>query len=202
MTNSAQPTGLSNISLALVHYPVVDKNGDTITTSVTNLDVHDIARTCRTFGVRKYYLVTPVDSQVYLINKIMDHWKKGWGAGYNPRRSDALHLVERVNTLDDLQAAVEKDVASDDSKKTTPAIQWVATSARPPEGVPQLPLDQLANHDGHTILLFGTGWGLHPDVYQRCDAVLPPITGPTEYNHLAVRSAVAIYLANIFKITP
>ena len=41
----------------LVHYPIYDKFGKIITTSITNLDIHDIARTCKTYGVKNYYLV-------------------------------------------------------------------------------------------------------------------------------------------------
>jgi len=43
-------------------------------------------------------------------------------------------------------------------------------------------------------LIFGTGHGLHPEVLELADAVLEPIHGPTEFNHLSVRSAVSIYL--------
>ncbi|SVE60327.1 uncharacterized protein METZ01_LOCUS513181, partial [marine metagenome] len=34
----------NDVHLALVHYPVYNKNGETITSSVTTLDVHDILR--------------------------------------------------------------------------------------------------------------------------------------------------------------
>ena len=41
----------SPIAVALVHYPIVDRRGDVVNTAVTNLDLHDIARTARTYGV-------------------------------------------------------------------------------------------------------------------------------------------------------
>ena len=44
------------------------------------------------------------------------------------------------------------------------------------------------------LLVFGTGWGLAPEVIERADLVLEPICGPTDYNHLSVRSAAAIIL--------
>ncbi len=43
------------------------------------------------------------------------------------------------------------------------------------------------------FLLFGTGWGLTQEVKDSSDYVLAPIEGKG-YNHLSVRSAVAIIL--------
>ena len=51
---------MGDLYLALVHHPVLDKNGAVVTTAVTNMDVHDIARLSRTFAVRRYYVCTPV----------------------------------------------------------------------------------------------------------------------------------------------
>ncbi|MBH49061.1 MAG: hypothetical protein CME71_12910 [Halobacteriovorax sp.] len=46
------------------------------------------------------------------------------------------------------------------------------------------------------LLVFGTGWGLHTSLVEAADARLEPIFSKAEdgYNHLSVRSAVAIYL--------
>jgi hypothetical protein len=44
------------------------------------------------------------------------------------------------------------------------------------------------------LILFGTGHGLVADVVLGADALLPPIVGPSDYNHLSVRSAAAIVL--------
>jgi hypothetical protein len=43
------------------------------------------------------------------------------------------------------------------------------------------------------LILFGTGWGLTQEVKDSSDYVLVPIEGKG-YNHLSVRSAVAIIL--------
>jgi len=43
------------------------------------------------------------------------------------------------------------------------------------------------------FILFGTGWGLTQEVKESADYVLSPIEG-RGYNHLSVRSAVAIIL--------
>ena len=44
------------------------------------------------------------------------------------------------------------------------------------------------------LIVLGTGWGLAPEVTERADVILEPIWGPTDYNHLSVRSAAAIIL--------
>ena len=64
-----------SLYLALVHYPVCNKNGETIGSAVTNLDIHDIARACRTFGIQKYYLVTPYEDQRKIVAEILLHWR-------------------------------------------------------------------------------------------------------------------------------
>ena len=68
MTGTEQ-TG-SNVSIALVHYPVYDKNRQVVATAVTNLDLHDIARAARTYGLFRYYVVTPVSEQRELAERI------------------------------------------------------------------------------------------------------------------------------------
>jgi hypothetical protein len=44
------------------------------------------------------------------------------------------------------------------------------------------------------LILFGTGWGLTKEVLAMADSTLAPIQGFSHYNHLSVRSAVAIIL--------
>ncbi len=46
------------------------------------------------------------------------------------------------------------------------------------------------------LLLFGTGWGLTPQLLDEADLRTEPIRGvsPSGYNHLSVRSACAIAL--------
>ena len=52
-----------------------DKNGAVVTTAVTNLDIHDIARSSRTYGVKAYFLVTPLEEQQAVVKRIMGHWQ-------------------------------------------------------------------------------------------------------------------------------
>ena len=42
---------MPRLYLALVHYPVVNRRGEVIVSALINLDLHDIARAAKTFGV-------------------------------------------------------------------------------------------------------------------------------------------------------
>ena len=77
-----------------MHYPVVNKAGDVITSAVTNLDLHDIARAGKTFGVKAYYVVTHLSDQKVLVERIAGHWTTGIGGKINPKRCEALNLIK------------------------------------------------------------------------------------------------------------
>lgn len=79
--------------VALLHYPVLNKRGEIIVSAITNLDLHDIARAGKTYGATRFYVITPLDDQARLANRIISYWTDGAGADYNPRRAEALRLV-------------------------------------------------------------------------------------------------------------
>ena len=88
--------------MALAHYPVINKSGDTIASAVTNLDIHDISRAAKTYGVRSLYVVTPLEDQKKLVEKLVSHWLKGAGSHYNPKRGEALKLIKIKNSLEEV----------------------------------------------------------------------------------------------------
>ena len=89
-----------DLYVALLHYPVYDKNRKVIATAVTNVDVHDLARLAATFATRGFFLVTPVQQQRELVAEMVTHWTHGVGARYNPRRKQALELAAVVADLE------------------------------------------------------------------------------------------------------
>ena len=95
----SRPSGAARTYVALLHHPVYDRTGAMVTTAVTNLDLHDIARSSRTYGLAGYFVVTPLTSQQELARRIMEHWRTGHGAVYNPRRREALALLEVATDL-------------------------------------------------------------------------------------------------------
>jgi hypothetical protein len=179
---------MADLYLALLHHPVLDKNGVIVTTAVTNIDIHDIARSAATYGVRRFFVVTPVRALRALSAKIIEHWETGFGSTYNVTRKEALALVGIETDLDGALVAIERETGE------RPTL--VVTSARPAaETIGFGALRQrLATAAGPYLLVFGTGWGLAPEVLQRADLRLEPVLGPTPYNHLSVRAAAAIIL--------
>ena len=58
---------------------------------MTNLDIHDISRSAKTFGFEKYFVITPVGEAAGFGQCTFGHWGEGGKSGdYNPDRSDAL----------------------------------------------------------------------------------------------------------------
>ena len=179
-------------SVGLVHYPVYNKHRDVVTTAVTNLDIHDIARCSRTFGADRYYIVTPVEEQQKLVQKIALHWQSGWGATYNPKRKAALDIVSVLPTL----GSVVDDMAARVGHKPKVVVTGAATQSK---SIAAAELAEMMTvSDQGFLLLFGTGWGMTEELFDAADYVLEPIKGPGEYNHLSVRSAVSIYMDRLF----
>jgi hypothetical protein len=178
------------VDVALVHHPVRDRAGKVVTTAVTNLDIHDIARAGRTYGVGRYFLVSPIAAQRELVERIVSHWKGGASAERIPERGEALSIVRVVSSLSE----AIRQASSPDGRE--PFV--VATAARS-LGRPTLAFAEararIERGEGPSwLIVFGTGWGLADEVLERADALLPPLAGPTSYNHLSVRAAAAIVL--------
>lgn len=183
---------MAHVAVALLHHPVRDRSGATITTAVTNLDVHDIARSVRTYDLAAYYVVTPIEAQRVLVERILAHFREGPGARRVPERSVALSTCVVVPSL---EAALD-DVA----RKTGTRPRTFATGARPSAGRPALAYAEARERMAETpsVILFGTGHGLAREVVEAADHVIAPIRAGASYNHLSVRAAVAITLDRLF----
>jgi hypothetical protein len=178
---------IPNLYVVLTHYPVVNKRGETIASAVTNLDLHDISRAAKTYGVKAFYVVTPLNDQKALMQKIIAHWTNGAGASYNPARRSALELIR----IRDSVAEVAEDIRGIEGNYP----QTVATCARRyPSSISYEGLRNILENGIPHLLVFGTAWGLSEPFISEADYVLNPITGIADYNHLSVRSAAAIIL--------
>lgn len=176
-----------------VHYPVLDKRGDKSSTAITGMDLHDIARACRTYGIKKYLLVTPLAQQRDMVKKIVSHWTEGWGASYNPDRSEAFSTLKIFASVNRAfkwvkeREKIEPFKIATTAKHVEGAVHWLSLKRR------------ILEEDLSPVFIFGTGWGLHEDVLKEADSVMTPITGGLDdWNHLSVRSAVSITLDRFF----
>ncbi len=178
------------LAIALVHHPVLDGKQAIVTTTVTNLDVHDLARSARTFGASDYFVVHPVEAQRTLVAKIREHWTTGSSAQRIPTRKEALTLLREVPSLDDVYASFGG---------RSEVVVW-ATAARAGRAITTFAegRTELERPGKPVVLLFGTGWGLAPSVIDDADALLEPIASREGrgdgYKHLSVRAACAIAL--------
>jgi hypothetical protein len=174
--------------VALIHAPVYNKNGQIVAASITNLDLHDIARACATYGIRRYYIVHPAETQRLLAERIMSFWQEGFGSTYNPDRKEAFAHVRLASSLEEVtrEIALETGVApltvGTDARRYPRTVNYAALRRK------------LEQETGAYVLIFGTGWGLLKEEMAKMDFILEPLYGPSEYNHLSVRSAVSIIL--------
>ena len=175
------------LAIALVHHPVLDRRGDVVTSAVTNLDIHDLARLATTYNLSRYYLVTPATEQQLLASRIIGHWQQGTGAIYNPDRCQALDCLQVVSSFDDALADWRSLVG--------PEGVAMLTGASHQEGL-DYPQAQTLAVDQPVMLVFGTGRGLAPELYTPDRPCLAPVRAG-QYNHLSVRTAAAIMLDRV-----
>ena len=177
-----------NLFCALVHYPVLDKDKKSVAVSLTNLDIHDIARSSCTYGLGGYYVTTPLEDQLHLLQSLLEHWQTGSGARSNEDRATAFRLVRPAKSVE--------DAITDITERTGKRPLVIATSACG-HGTSTFADVRKMIQNQPVLLLFGTGHGLSPYITDKCNAMLPPLAWFSEYNHLSVRSAVAIVLDRI-----
>jgi hypothetical protein len=187
---------VSRLFVALLHHPVLDRRGKTVTAAITSLDLHDLARTARTFGVNAVFLVHPVRDQRDFAERVLDHWRLGYGREFDSRRREALELMRVVAGLDEATAAIEK------SAGRRPIL--VYTSARAQAGISFAELRKRLDtpDEAPILIMLGTGFGLAPAMMEQADLVLEPIAGVDGYNHLPVRAAAAIILDRLRRPKP
>lgn len=179
-----------NLYMALVHYPVLNKFGEKSAVSLTNLDIHDMSRVSRSYSISGFFAVTPLEDQKKLAERIISHWTSGPGSKFNPDRAAAF---SKVGVKDSLQDVVEH-IESGTGKK--PIL--VTTSAR---GAGSTTMNKVREmlQENPVLLVFGTGHGLAPEILDMAEGSLRPIRFMDGYNHLSVRSAVAITVDRLLK---
>lgn len=174
--------------VVLMHDQVVVQEGMVGTSSVTSLDIHDIARSSKTYGIKNYFVVTPLIDQQKIVSKILEFWNTS-GIEYNKQRHTAVKEVELKENLQAVIAAI--------TEKEGKAPVVIATSAQAGDQAQRITYyDQSVvwAQERPVLFIFGTAKGLSDELIKQCDYLLLPIEGFTSFNHLSVRSAVAIIL--------
>src|SRR5262244_978884 len=90
--------------IALLHFPVYDRNKRIVATAITNLDIHDLARSTRTYGLAGYFVVTPLERQRELATRIVGYWNEEEGP-----RAEALKKVRIASELKEVVEQIERE---------------------------------------------------------------------------------------------
>lgn len=183
MTDSKTGGPQRHVAVVLVHHPILDRGGNVVTTAITNLDLHDIARSAHTYDVSDYFVVHPVAAQRELALRVRDHWVDGAGGRRIPDRIPAMKKLRIVETLADaIDGVPECELWTTSAQASAEPLSFA--QAR----------EQLRQPGSPVMLCFGTGWGLAPAVNELATQRLEPIVSPRAdgYNHLSVRAAAAI----------
>ena len=133
--------------------------------------------------------MTPVKKQQELVQKILDHWNQDLENSYNPDRSSALSFIELSESFEQV---VDRITALEGQR---PAIVMTGANFKGDTVSCEKLRKELSLDNRPMLLIFGTGHGLHATILEKADYLLDPIYGDAKdgYNHLSVRSAVAIY---------
>lgn len=185
-------------AVVLLHHPVTNREGDLVTTAVTNMDIHDISRTVRTYEVDHFFLVTPVQEQQALTNRILAHWAQGRCLEWHPDRAEALSRARCVSSFSDVKMELVEKYPGKRLEVAMPDARVIPGQKSYEE------VRQVWEHEsepGIKVLVLGTGWGISPAFHPEVTTFLGPVYGPLGldgYNHLSVRAAAAIILDRLF----
>jgi Uncharacterized protein conserved in bacteria len=180
--------------IVLLHYPVYNKEGKIVNTAIANMDIHDIARLAKTYGAQGFYVINPILEQRNLAQEIISHWQEGYGANYNKFRQAAFELIRIKENL----SAAFDEIAQESGY----VPRTIVTGANFEGDLLKFTelREILQNSNLPFFLIFGTGSGIAAEVVNMADYRLEPIRGQDNYNHLAVRSAVAIVLDRVMSV--
>lgn len=176
------------VYIALVHYPAYNSRLEVVSTAFKSIDAHDISRDATTYGVKKFYLINPVEEQRRLAGRLVDHWTEGEGRNFNETKSKAFGIISIMSTIEEAVGQIEE------IEGEKPKI--VVTDARFSDDMTgyRALREKIFENTEPFLILFGTGWGLTLETIKAADYVLKPISGYSEFNHLSVRSAAAVVL--------
>jgi hypothetical protein len=176
------PAQLHQLCIALLHHPVLNRLGEEITSTVDHFDVMDGSRLALTYGVERFFVVNHVPAQRALVERLIRHGTA------TADRDDARGEFARTQWAADLDAVLDQQVGALGRRPTV-----VATSATASADALATTEVRRRLHGGEPMLvLLGKAWGLAPRVLEAADVRMAPLDAGTGFNHLSVRSAMAI----------
>lgn len=177
-----------NLSFCLCHFPVHLEKGRIGSSSLTNLDVHDISRISRSYGMGPFFVLLAMQEQLDILEDILRHWRNAANPESHADRKKALELICPVRNFTELEAKAYEYFGC--------KAQFIASSAAWPDKKSSIPLlspEELRSlcEKGPAIILLGTARGLDLKSLPFSFQLLRPLRFLDE-NHLSVRAAAAI----------
>lgn len=183
----------------LMHNEVMLPDQTVGTSSVTSIDIHDIARSSKTYGINHFFIVTKLEAQQKLVSDFLSFWHHGKGSAIlKNQRGEAMKNVSLSQNLENvIDSIIEKE-------KIKPLI--IATSSRT-----SIPHHRFITYHDQSLIwsqnrpilfLLGTAHGLSEELMNKCDYRLLPIEGLSDFNFLSVRSAAAIIFDRWLGLNP
>ena len=71
-------------------------NAEIVTSAITSLDIHDIARAARTYDLRGVFIVHPIPEQRKFAASVIDHWRFDFG---RTGRSSSANSLQTLRTF-------------------------------------------------------------------------------------------------------
>ena len=183
--------------VAIMHTQVVLKGGAIGNTSIPSVDIHDIARSCATYGIKNFFIVSPLEDQQSIVKTFLDFWNSEDGKKYNANRQNAISRVIQAYSYDEMIESITN------KEGVAPII--VTTSAKEhglTKKIDYFSQQEVWQTGKPVLMLFGTGQGLCNEILDKSDYLLVPISGMTNYKHLSVRSAASIILDRWLGLNP
>ncbi len=174
-----------NLSFCLCHFPVHLEQGRIGSSSLTNLDVHDIGRISHSYGMCPFFILLSLKEQREILDNILRHWNNLDNPQTNQDRKKALSQVFPVQSFAELE---EKATAYYGLRPI-----FIVSSASWPDRKQILTPEDVRRicQNYPAIILLGTARGLDLKSLAFNFDILRPLRFLDE-NHLSVRAAAAI----------
>jgi tRNA (guanine37-N1)-methyltransferase len=174
--------------VALLYDGAADPDDESSAPALMELNLPDAALSCRTFGVKRVFVVSSIAS----LRKSAQALKERWTAGSEMSANHGYALAfERLRLMPSLERTVRW---IEDKVHETPFV--IGIGAREHErALPWLLLKRRALEEDRPILLLFSAEGAGHSDPGCCDAVMEPISGGEgDYSCLSMRSVLSIVL--------
>ena len=160
-------SNIPNHYVALMHSDVVVRGNNGGHTSVTSLDLHDIARSSATYGVENVFMVTELEDQRSIMQEFLNFWLSKKGIEYNSSRFEAVKKVIPIKSFEKVKLFIKEKDGAEPIIITTSAKQYGYAKA-----IDYFSQGKVWECNRPILFVFGTGQGLNEKILKQSDYLL------------------------------